>query len=258
MKKVTKNLFLFAVIAVLLIFSGPASAGAPDLKVSIAFLPELQETADKGVYVDLVKMIESVYEGKIERNVYPFPRSIDNVISGKADFHMPMLRNKLVSADALPYSYATEKMGDVYIVIYSHKDNPITLEMIMNAKGKDPYPYNIECPGGFDSYFHCPVNTSPGVENSLKKINMKRIDALLNAQDECDIVVKQLKLKNIHRELYDKFDDVLLIPKGDKGKEIDKAISSCLVKLRTDGKLQEAFSKIHVPYDDWQPHEMGW
>jgi hypothetical protein len=67
-----------------------------------------------------------------------------------------------------------------------------------------------------------------------------------------------LKLKNIHREQYDKFDDVFVIPKGAKGKEIDKILSGCLQKLRSSGKLQELHKKVHLPYQKWQPYEMGW
>ncbi|MBN2062892.1 MAG: hypothetical protein JW882_20990 [Deltaproteobacteria bacterium] len=257
MKTLRKIPFIGIVVA-LFISSGFAFAGTPDLKASMAFLPDILETPDKGVFVDLIKMIDSVYDGNIERSVYPFPRSIENVISGKADFHMPMLRNKLVSTDALPYTYTTEKMGDVCIIIYSHKDNPITLEKILQAKGKDPYPYTIECMGGFTDYFDCPISESIGVENSLKKVNLKRIDALLFAQEECDFVIKQFKLKNIHRELYDKFDDVFVIPKGEKGNEINNALSECLVKLKSDGKMQEMHLKVHLPFQEWQPHEMGW
>ena len=253
-----KNISIISVVVFLLIFSGYSFAGAPDLKVSMAFLPKILETPDKGVFVDLIKLIDSVYEGKIERSVYPFPRSIDNVVSGKADFHLPMLRNKLLPPDALPYAFTTEKMGDVSIVIYSHKDNPITYETIQKVKDQKPFPYTVECMGGLEGYFECPIQESSGIENSLKKVNLKRLDALLFAQEECDYLIKKLKLKNIHRGLYDKFDDVLIIPKGEKGKEIDKILSSCLAKLKAEGKMDEIYPKIHLPYQEWQPYKMGW
>jgi hypothetical protein len=82
---------------------------------------------------------------------------------------------------------------------------------------------------------------------------MKRVDAYIFAQEEGDFTLKQLKLKDVHREKYDSFDDVFVIPKGDKGKEIDKIISQCLIKLRDSGKLQELHQKVHLPYQDWQP-----
>ena len=252
-----KKLSLFCGILLLaLTLASPALS--KDLKVSMAFLPNILETPDKGVFVDMIKAIDGVYEGNIERSVYPFPRSMDNVISQKADFHLPMIRNKVVPVESLPYAYTTEKMGDVCFVIYSHKDKPITLKKIQEAKNTKPFPLKLESIGGFLDYFDFPISESIGVENSLKKVNLKRTDAFIFAQEECDFMAKQLKLKNINRELYDNFDDVFVIPKGEKGKEIDTILSACLVKLKSTGDLEKLHRKVHLPYQEWQPHKMGW
>ena len=255
---INKNKVLYC-LTIIFIISGIGVANARDLKVSMAFLPDILESPDKGMFVDLIKAIDDVYEeGKIERSVYPFPRSIDNVISGKADFHIPMIRNTLVSAEALPYAYSTEKMGDVCFVIYSHLNNPITIEGIQKAKKIKPFPIKIETIGGFIDYFDFPVIESIGVENSLRKVDAKRIDAFVFAQEECDFTIKKYKLKNIHRELYEKFDDVFIIPKGNKGKEIDRILSGCIQTMRSSGKLEGLHQKVHLPYQLWQPYEMGW
>lgn len=257
MKKLKNLSFLGMALAVLIIF-GTGLASAKSLKVSMAFLPDILETPDKGVFVDLIKAIDEVWEGNIERSVYPFPRSLDNVITGKADFHLPMIRNKVVPVESLPYSYTTEKMGYVVFVIYSHKDNPITYERIQQAKNSRPFPLKIESAGGFTDYFDFPISDSSAIDTSLKKIDMRRLDAFIFAQEESDFITKQLKLKSIHREKYDSFDDVFVIPKGYKGKEIDKILSQCLVELRASGRLQKLHMNVHVPYQVWQPHEMGW
>jgi polar amino acid transport system substrate-binding protein len=250
--------FYFWPIALLLIALLSGAAYARDLKISMAYLPDILESPDKGVFVDLVKGLDDVYEGTIQRGVYPFPRSIENVISGKADFHLPMIRNKLVSANALPYAYSTDKMGDVCFVIYSNKDNPITAQTIQQAKSTTPFPLKVETSGGFSDYFNFPANASIAVDSALKKVNVKRIDAFIFAQEECDYTIKQLKLKNIHRELYDKFDDVFIIPKGPAGKEIDAILSACLSKIRATGTLEKLHRAVHLDYQKWQPAEMGW
>ena len=248
--------FWTALLLALMIFSG--AAYAKDLKISMAFLPGILESPDKGVFVDFVKAIDAVYDGNIERGVYPFPRSIDNVISGKADFHIPMIRNKLVSEASLPYAYSTAKMGDVVFVIYSHKSNPITVEKISRSKSQKPFPLKIETSGGFESYFDFPIDTAMAVDSALKKVNIKRIDAFIFAQEECDHVTKQLKLSNVHRELYDKFDDVFIIPKGAAGKQVDAILSECMSKMRADGSLDKLHSLVHLDYQQWQPSNMGW
>lgn len=241
----------------ILVFSSGAVM-ARDLSVSMAFLPDILENPDKGVFVDIIKAMDDVYDEKIERNVFPFPRSLDNVISGKADFHLPMIRNKIVQQTSLPYAYSTEKMGDVYFVIYSNKDNPVTLDKIRQAKDTKPFPLKIESILGFLEYFDFPISESTGLENSLKKVSAKRIDAFIFAQEECDFTVKQLKLKDIHREVYDKFDDVFVIPKGPQGEEIDTILSACIKKLASTGEMQKLHMKVHLPYQEWQPYKMGW
>ena len=62
-------------------------------------------------------------EGRIKIDVFPYNRSIDNVIKGKADFQLPALRNSRVKLE-LPYRFAKEKIGTVSFVIYSHIDKP--------------------------------------------------------------------------------------------------------------------------------------
>ena len=243
----------------IVIIAGADQANAKDLVVSMAFLPDILERPDKGAFVDIIRAIDDVYEdGVILRKVYPFPRSIQNVITGNADFHLPMIRNKIVSEESLPYSFTKEKMGDVCFVIYSHEDNPITFERIQKLKNTKPFPLKIESEGGFLIYFDFPITESIGIENSLKKINLSRSDAFIFAQEETDFTLTRLKLKNIHRELYDSFDDVFLIPKGNKGKEIDAIISGCLRRLRASGRLETLYQKVHVPFQIWQPCEMGW
>lgn len=253
-----RNRSVFSIIAVVFFIVGAGLANARDLKVSMAFLPDILETPDKGVFVDLMKAIDDVYEGQIQRNVYPFPDSIKNVMTGKADFHLPMIRNKVVPEESLPYSYSSENMGYVYFVIYSNKNNPITFEKIQEVKKTKPFSLKIESMGGFLEYFDFPISESSGIDSSLQKVDLKVMDAFIFAQEECDFMVKQLKLKNIHRELYDQFDDVFVIPKGEKGKEIDAMLARCLQELRSSGRLQSLHMKVHVPYQIWQPFEMGW
>lgn len=249
---------VFWSIALLLIVFLSGAANARDLNISMAYLPGILETPDNGVFIDLIKGLDDVYEGSIQRSVYPFPRSIENVISGKADFHLPMIRNKLVSASSLPYAYSTEKMGYVCFVIYSNKDNPITAEKIKQAKSMTPFPLKIETSGGFGDYFDFPTKATIAVDSALKKVNLKRIDAFIFAQEECDHTTRQLKLKNIHRELYDKFDDVFIIPKGPAGKEIDALLSASLSKMRANGTLEKLHRAVHLDYQEWQPAQMGW
>lgn len=226
----------------------------PTLKSSLAYLPNILESPEKGVFVDLVKEIDKQYPGKIEIKVFPFPRSLSNIVTGKADFHMPMIRNKLVSDDALPYRYAYEIMGYVCFVIYSNRSNPITLDKLKKAEKLNKFPYKVETMRGFKDYFPFPVISSSQVTSGLKKVNLGRTDAFIFAQEESDYTIRTLRLKEIHREMYDKFEDVMVIPKGERGKEIDKTISKYIRILKDNGTWEKLHLKVHVPYIEWQPH----
>jgi len=248
---------LCVMLSVILLMASPAAC--KDLVASVALLPNISESPDKGVFIDLIKAMNDTYpEGKFKIEVFPFGRSIDNVVTGKSDFHIPMLRNPIVPEEKLPFRYASVPMGKVYFVIYSHKDNPITKEMIEKAMSQKPFPYKISVMRGLENFSDFPVEGETSLEQLMEKVDKKRIDACIHAQEEADFVLKNLKLKDIHREYYTVYDDVVLVQKGEKGDEADKIISASLKSLADSGRLEELHAKIHVPYQDWQPAQMNW
>ncbi len=248
---------LCGILLLILLMASPAMS--KDLTVSIALLPNISESPEKGVFIDLIKAMNEAYpEGTFNIGIYPFNRSIDNVVAGKADFHIPMLRNPNIPEEKLPFRYASVSMGKVCFVIYSHKDNPITKEMVEKAKSTNPFPYKVEIYRGLEDFFTFPVQGESSIEQMMQKVAKKRIDACVLAQEEADYVLNQLKLKDIHRESYESFDDVIIIPKGERGDAVDKIVSQSLKTLASNGRLEELHSKIHSPYQDWQPEKMNW
>lgn len=237
--------------------------GATDLIASLAELPGLADSPDKGAFVEIVKAIDAVYtDGHITIRLFPFARSVDNVITGQADFHIPSIRNSSIDQTRSPYGIVTEKMGSVSFVIYSHREKPLTKQMLDDAirhtQGGASFPYAIEVPQGIENQFPFPAISSNYVYQSLRKVAANRIDALVWAQEETDLTLKRLKIGNIQREFWQSFDDVILISKGPAGNRINRILSNALNILNASGRLGELYSHIHRPYDDWQPFEMGW
>lgn len=234
--------------------------GTKDLTASLALLPGVIDSPDRGPFVDLVKAIGSAYtEGKIKIETYPFARSIDNVVKGKADFHIPTVRNRAVSAESLPYRFTTEKIGNVAFVIYSNAEKPLTKKMLQEAMAhKGKFPYTIEVVPGIENQFGFPGTPSVDLTSSLQKVQKKRIDALVWAQEEADNALKTLKIKAVKREHWMDYEDSIIIAKGPQGDAVDKILSGALKKLRANKQLQPLYAKVHRPYDDWQPAKMGW
>lgn len=244
-----------------LLLAGALHAQGPyrDLEASLALLPGLADSADQGAFVEVVKAMDEVYPGKIHIQVYPFARSVNNVLSGKADFHIPAMRNVAIPESKLPYRYAGEKIGSLAAVVYSRTDKVITRQDILKAveKGRE-FPYVIEVAAGVEANCEFPARPTNNWEQSFKKLASGRIDAIWNAQDEADLVLRRLKLGNIHRSLWGMFDDVIVIQKGPHGEEVDRILSDLLKKLRASGRLEVLYRKVHVRYSDWQPADMGW
>lgn len=234
--------------------------GPKDLTASLALLPGVIEGPDKGPFVDLVKAIAGVYtDGKIKIETYPFARSIDNVVKGKADFHIPTVRNRAVTVPSLPYRFTTEKIGSVAFVIYSNSDKPLTKKMLQDAMAqKGKFPYSIEVVPGIEAQFGFPGTPSVDLASSLQKVQKKRLDALVWAQEEADNALKALKIKTIRREHWMDYEDSIIIAKGSQGDAVDKILSNALKKLRASKQLQPLYAKVHRPYEDWQPAKMDW
>ncbi|QTA92862.1 substrate-binding periplasmic protein [Desulfonema magnum] len=221
------------------------TASAKDLKASIAQMPIHAESKDKGVLVDLVKAIAEVSGHKTDIRVVPFKRSVYYVTSGKADFHLPLIKNPALREETLDYDYSTETIFHVNFVLYSNKNKAINKAHLKN--------YYIETDLAHVRYFDFPVHPSSKIKNSLIKADMGRTDGFIFADTACDPLIKKYNFKNIRRKLYKRFEVKIVLPKGGRGGETDKILTSAINKLRKSGRYQKIMGTIDLPYDDWQP-----
>jgi polar amino acid transport system substrate-binding protein len=236
----------------------PGAAYGRDLKGSLGQLPGLVESPEKGTMVEVIKAMALEYhDGKIVLEVFPFGRSVANVIEGKADFHAPSVRDPDVVPD-IPFTWAKESMGVVSFVIYSNANKPLTRKAIEASIAGKAAPLKLECPPGFEIIAKVPAVPSNDLENSLLKLQKGRIDAVIWAQTEVDAVVRSKKMSFVHRELWKEMDGTIEIPKGPKGAELDKILSDLIRKLKSSGKMQKLWVAVHRPFEDWQPAKMGW
>jgi hypothetical protein len=239
---------------------------------------------------------------------FPFPRSVSNVIEGKAHAHMPVIAPERDDSDAFKhFRFSSEEYGRVFFVIYSRREKPITANDLAQAKyvlrtralksaqfravaeklaplldkqfengasfkkalkaklsqeefekySEDlalrAFPYNIHALNTIKgSLYDFPVTPQPTVEIPLKMLGRGRIDAYVMAQDDCDRVIKDLKLKNIHRSPYKSYSLRFIIPTGEQGEKTDRALTKALNKMKSLGPLPV----VNRPdYLDWQPYE---
>ena len=218
---------------------------AADYRASLAEMPVSAENSDKGVLVDLVKAI-SLESGKdISLVVEPFARSMNNVKAGKADFHMPLIAIPEINPSALNYSYSTETIFHVNFVLYTKKGSNITKDKLRMAK--------VETDIAHTQYFDFSVKGSPSLEQSLKKVNAGRIDALIFADSATDPLIKKNNLTHIQRDLYKVYDVKIILPKDGQGGDTDQFLSKYIGKLRVKGDFDKIMAPLDSPYDNWQP-----
>ncbi len=239
--------FKFLILTVSLIALSGLTAQAADINVSMAKMPVYAESAEKGVLVDFTKALARESGKQIDYEVVPFARSMNNVTSGKADFHMPLIAIPDIDMSTLEYDYSTETIFHVNFVLYTKKGSGVTKEKLSTDGMK------VETDIAHVPYFNFKIAGSPNIVQSLKKLNVGRIDAFIFADFASDPIVKGENLANIQRDLFKVYDVKIILPKGGKGGETDTFLSNTMNAMKDKGDFYKIMGKIDTPYDNWQP-----
>lgn len=238
-----KNLvFQAAVACLMLAIAGAAMAADKTWRVSLAQMPGYAESTEKGVLVDFVKALEKVSGDRIELQVVPFQRSMNDVQERKVDFHMPLIQLPGSGTGTSDFDYSTETIFHVNFVLYSAKGRGVKPE---NASR-----FKVETDQAHVAYFDFPIAPSSNLEASLKKVNAGRIDAFIFADMAADPLVAKNGLTDIERQLYKRFSVRVVLPKGEHGGATDQFLSDAIGKLRASGEMERIMGVIDQPYRD--------
>jgi polar amino acid transport system substrate-binding protein len=244
MNKIGIKIISFSFI-ILLSFSSIIYASENRYKASIAQMPVISESPEKGVLVFLVKSWAEATGNEIDIKVYPFKRALDNAISGEADFEFPFIRNPYIDENKLSFDYSTSIIYDVNFVLYTSKNKTIDKNNLSN--------YKIGTDAAHVDYFDFKVLPEYDVESALKKIDLGRIDGFIHADVVVDPVLKNLGLKSIKRELFKVYHVHAILPKGEKGKDTDLMITEALKRVKKSGRFSELMDPVYKEYNNWQP-----
>lgn len=232
------------VLATLLLFSF-AHAGT-HLKGSIGQLPVLAENNEKGMLIGFLKAMQKAYpEGKITFEVMPFKRSMQEVLSGKSDFHAPILKDPGKTEKELGFAFSDANVWDVIFAIYTPKNKIVD---IRNLQG-----LNIETEAAHTAFFDFPVKPSTCIDCSLKKVDAGRIDGFIFAAMECDEIVKKLGLKNIKSAAFRTYEGKFVLPLGEKGKKTNAVLTEIFNRTKKNGDYAKTLGPIVEYYKNWKP-----
>lgn len=253
---VIMSVFLISIISSSVFASDLESKGATkasgDIIVSVGIVPDLIDSAEKGPFIDVLKLIDEEYKGgKFIINAYPYLRAQENIINKKADLNMPAMRRASEKFNKQNVRFSTTSFGNVTFVLYTHFEKNITYEDLVAKSKVTPFPYKVLAS---DSFWDFPGQQHAPVENGLQMVNLGRADAFVWAQEEADLAIRRLKLKNIKRQFIGEFEDVFFIQKGPSGDRVDQILTESINSLKASGKLQKLYETIHRKYEPWQPY----
>ncbi|HEU4777470.1 MAG TPA: transporter substrate-binding domain-containing protein [Telluria sp.] len=218
---------------------------AQPIVASLARMPVHAPSKSEGIQVKLVQALAKASGTAITYDIYPFARSVTNVESGLADFHIPLIRNTVVSENDLKFFYSRETIFHVNFVLYTRKGSGVTLDNLAN--------HVIASDRAHVDYFPFHVIPSNNIELSLKMLSMGRIDGYIFADSAADPVLKALELSNIQRSFYQRFEVKIIYPRTERGYQVAAILSKALEKLKASGELAEIEGPVDLPYNNWQP-----
>lgn len=117
------------------------------------------------------------------------------------------------------------------------------------------FPFKIETERNHTAFFDFPTVGGTDLAAALKKVNVNRIDAFILAQEDCDSIVRELRLSNISRSFFQTFKAKFVIGRHAGAEQTDQIISEIINRMKAAGTFDELSSGIHGPYIEWQPHE---
>ena len=225
-------------------------SAAEDLSASLALIPGhafLNEQGEpEGGFVELVKLMDEFYEaGDIKIALYPFKRSINNVVIGEADFHVPLIKPDINQVDR-PFDYASTCFTKVSFVLYTRA----TVDLDVN----DLDALNIETQRGHKEYFDFDIDEVDSIDQGMKKMLSARTDGFIMEQDAVDAYIRENEIDKVRRKHFATWDSCIVISKDEKGRQVNAILSTLLSSLEKDGRFREVVANIHKPYVDWQPY----
>jgi polar amino acid transport system substrate-binding protein len=245
---------LVAAMVLLLLLGAPAAA--KDYRLSVAQLPLYSETPAHGLLIDVLEALDDHYQqGRFLIEVYPFQRSIDNVIHGRADFHFPTIGPTIWGREEDGYERAIARAGirrsscsltKTHFALFTNAERP---RLDVDALDDQV----IETERGHTMFFEQDVRGTTCLPCSVKKLGAGRIDGLIFAAREIDFFIAEAGITNIRRQPFKVFGSKFILPLGPKGDAIDRLLCRLIAEMVRDGSLARAAA----PYAAYFEREFG-
>lgn len=231
------------------ILTSSAYAGYPEsITVNVARIPVLAETAEKGVLVDLLKAISRETNTPITISVLPISRSIQQVQRGEVDLHIPaIIPDSTVNQDDFYFTEAV--IFNDNFVLYTNINNDISIADLGDTK------LDIRSIGPAVKLYGFPTTPTASAESAFRMLNRQRIDGFILSDTVGDVVLSEMKLSTIKRQLYKVYSIGGILQQEKRNGRADKILQKGIKILKQKGFYAENLPMLGLPYNDWQPYK---
>lgn len=241
---------------VLWLLAYPTTGLARDYRINVGHLPLYAETKDDGILIDVIKAMDEEYAaGRLIIEVYPFERSIHNVAQGLADLHSPIVGSADWGPEDGPYEEELRARGlrrstcsltKSHFALYRHRErSPLDLTRLDD--------YRIETDAGHRSFFEIPIQGTTCLPGSVEKLSAKRIDGLVFASREIDLMIREAGLTNIARQRFRIFGSKFILPDMAEGAQTDAMLCEVIGRMIRKGTLE----RVARPYSRYFLRKYG-
>lgn len=218
-----------------------AGAGAADLRISIPAQPAKAEQRNYWVNVLAQAIARDWKEGKVSIiGAASFEQSVANVVAGKADLHFPLMASPAQDDDELPYRYSRFTLHETPFNLYVRKDRERNFAGTLTIAALEKL--RIETEQAHAGLFFFAPEGVADVATGLRRVSAGQSDGFLFAAAPSEAALKQLKLDNLVRIPYRRFQSKMVFAKGAAGDEFEEKVGLLIDRLKDSGEYQKIVS----------------
>lgn len=229
------GLFAALMVAALPVFSA-------DLRIS---LPRLPQVSDRdGPLVLLAKAIAREWkEGRVTIiGPVAFDESVDNVSSGRADVHFPLIASPGQDEVDLPFRYSGVTLYEVPFALYSRRGNaavdPSNLSIAALKK------LRIETERAHARLFFFQPREAESIEGGLRRVAAGEIDGFLFSARATDAVLRRSGISGIVRTPYRRYNAKMVFSKAAADEGLDDRLGLVIDRLKDTGEYQRLMAPL--------------
>lgn len=212
------------------------------MTICLANNAPLADSSEQGILVELVKAMRPYFRGgELNLLISPFARSLSMVAHGMCDVHMPMLKNPAMGLLDPQLALTDDVLFRVQFVLYSHMDTPEQGSAALRNM-------RIETDLAHTRLFPFPVAGSTCLACSLKKVRYGRIDGVIFAAKEMNLLLRREHITGLRMTPYGQFDVHAVVRSGAAGVAAAQRLHTLLDQLRQSGEYQRIMQPL-LDYD---------